>query len=160
MLAGLWRHSVTGTHYHVLGVARRSKDDGKVVVYVALEGIHMPGPRMCVRDLEEWEEPQMCLDGEFHPRFIYVGDELIQQEVKGPAEPPVPDLWRCGQCGTEFPISQHDVCPKCSTVALRKRVPEEPITKVIVKSVVSVGEVLKSQFKFSRTVDDALRRQK
>jgi len=77
MEAGIYRH-YKGGHYQVLGIAAHSETEELMVVYVALTGIEMPGPRMRVRPLAMWRETvnptRENPDGV--PRFEYVGDML------------------------------------------------------------------------------------
>src|SRR5688500_14356939 len=54
MQAGIYRH-YKGGYYQVLGVAADSSNDApeqQYVVYIALTGIHLPGPRMRIRKRE------------------------------------------------------------------------------------------------------------
>ena len=81
---GIWRH-YKGGHYQVLGIAAHSETDELMVVYVSLDGINLPGPRIRVRPLSMWfEQVPIAVD---HisadrdvtasvQRFTYIGPEL------------------------------------------------------------------------------------
>lgn len=73
--AGIWRHYKGGL-YQVLGVAAHSETEERMVVYVSLTGIDLPGPRLRVRPLHTWLDVVEWPDGEHRPRFEYVGLEL------------------------------------------------------------------------------------
>ncbi len=75
MFAGVYRHYKGGL-YQVLGVGEHTETKENVIVYVALTGANLPGPRIRVR-------PSHGKDGFFTPiadgmpRFVYVGDTTI-----------------------------------------------------------------------------------
>lgn len=77
--AGIWRH-YKGGHYQVLGIAAHSETNEPMVVYVSLDGLHLPGPRMRVRPLSMWFDrvPFTTPDGinTERSRFTYIGPEL------------------------------------------------------------------------------------
>jgi len=79
MQAGIYRHYKGGL-YQVLGVAQDSETEELVVVYVALTGADLPGPRMRVRPLHgeggfsTYIKPTK--DSNLVARFEYVGDSI------------------------------------------------------------------------------------
>ena len=73
--AGIWRHYKGGL-YQVLGVGAHSETEEKMVVYVALTGADLPGPRLRVRPLSLWLDIVLWPDGSHRSRFEYVGIEL------------------------------------------------------------------------------------
>ena len=84
MQAGIWKHQATGSYYQVLSVGRYSDgpwEDNPCVIYVSLGGLHLPGPRACVRSLGAWEEIVDLPDGTRGPRYTYVGDSLPEEEI-------------------------------------------------------------------------------
>ena len=73
-----------GGLYQVLGIAQNTEDDAYVVVYVALTGADLPGPRMRVRPLDGKDgflTPVDCGDGSHVIRFEYVGYETGAQNL-------------------------------------------------------------------------------
>lgn len=83
MKAGIWKHYKGGL-YLVIGVAAHSETGEDMVVYVALTGAHLPGPRMRVRPRSMWEEEVDVIGGDnegTQPRFVYVG-ETIPEELR------------------------------------------------------------------------------
>lgn len=87
MLAGIYKH-YKGGYYQVLGVAAHSETGEEVVVYVSLDGIHLPGPRMRVRPRKMFEEDVLepahhlqdnaAVVPRFVRRFEYVGTEVLK----------------------------------------------------------------------------------
>lgn len=77
--SGIWRH-YKGGHYQVLGIAAHSETDELMVVYVSLDGINLPGPRMRVRPLSMWFDrvmpPVPNSINSSVSRFTYIGPEL------------------------------------------------------------------------------------
>jgi len=73
--AGIWEH-YKGGFYQALGVAAHSEPGERMVVYVSLTGIGLPGPRFCVRPLDSWLSVVKWPDGYTMPRFVYKGVEL------------------------------------------------------------------------------------
>jgi hypothetical protein len=74
MQCGIYRH-YKGGYYQVLGVAQHTETKESMVVYVALTGVDMPGPRMRTRPMygpEGFLTPPEGADA----RFIYHGDWL------------------------------------------------------------------------------------
>jgi len=86
MQTGIYRH-YKGGYYQVLGVAEHTETNERMVVYVSLAGIHMPGPRLRVRPLEGpegWNTRVVYAKGVSTvnaPRFVYVGYELPVGEL-------------------------------------------------------------------------------
>ena len=73
--SGVWRHYKGGL-YQVIGVGQHTETNEIVVVYIALTGSHMSGPRIRVRPLlgtEGFAMPEAVNGG---PRFEYVGTEI------------------------------------------------------------------------------------
>lgn len=75
MQAGIYKHYRHG-YYQVLGVGQHTETDELMVVYVALTGAHMPGPRMRIRPLAMFQEGIEVAPGQWVHRFQYVGDEI------------------------------------------------------------------------------------
>ena len=76
--AGVYSHYKGGL-YQVLGVGQHTETNERVVVYVALTGAHMPGPRIRVRPIEMFlSEVEWPNEGGLGPRFQWVGDEVPQ----------------------------------------------------------------------------------
>lgn len=80
--AGIWRH-YKGGHYQVLGIGAHSETDEPMVIYVSLEGIHLPGPRIRLRPLSMWFDMVEVVHKNEHdeighsvPRFTYIGAEM------------------------------------------------------------------------------------
>jgi hypothetical protein len=72
--AGIWRH-FRGGLYQVLGVGQHTETNELVVIYVALSGPDLPGPRIRVRPLDGHPDSFLSKhDGE--PRFTFIGSEL------------------------------------------------------------------------------------
>ncbi len=68
ILAGVWRHYKESL-YQVLGVAQHTETGELLVVYVALEGARLLGPRIRARPMamfRDWVGDE--------PRFKYVGN--------------------------------------------------------------------------------------
>lgn len=82
MQAGVYRH-YKGGFYQVLGVARHSETDERLVVYVSLTGAHLPGPRMNVRPEAMFNEQILVNDSFTTPRFEYMGDDMPHQQTTG-----------------------------------------------------------------------------
>lgn len=68
MKTGIYRHYKGGL-YLVLGVGQHTETREIVVVYVALTGIHYPGPHIRVRPKAMFEETVNGI-----PRFAPLGD--------------------------------------------------------------------------------------
>ena len=76
IMAGIYRH-YKGGYYQVLGIAAHSETDEQMVVYVSLNGIELPGPRLRVRPLSMWFDTVQAPESkDFVPRFYYVGPEI------------------------------------------------------------------------------------
>ena len=85
--SGIWKH-YKGGYYQVLGVGAHSETKQLMVVYVSLNGIDLPGPRMRIRPLNGpegfltpariWESPARIHKCEV-PRFEFVGNEIIAE---------------------------------------------------------------------------------
>jgi hypothetical protein len=78
MQTGIYKH-YKGGYYLVLGVGQHTETKELMVAYVALTGIHMPGPRLRFRPLdgpEGWDTPWSIQGEVTYPRFVYCGDEL------------------------------------------------------------------------------------
>ena len=73
--AGIWQHYKGGL-YQVLGIGAHSETDERMVVYVSLTGVTLPGPRMRVRPLSLWGDFIVWPNGEKAPRFRYIGIEI------------------------------------------------------------------------------------
>lgn len=56
MKTGVYKH-YKGGYYQVLGIAEHTETGERLVVYVALSGAHLPGPRMNVRPETMFNEP-------------------------------------------------------------------------------------------------------
>jgi len=84
-MTGIYQH-YKGGFYQVLGVAGDATNEGSIeepnpetrlmVVYISLTGINLPGPRMRVRDIDEFNGWVKWPDGFHKPRFLAIGDEL------------------------------------------------------------------------------------
>lgn len=70
--AGVYQH-FKGAFYLVLGLARHSETEERLVVYVPLAP--KEGPRITVRPAEMFFE-DVTRNGETRPRFKYIGSEL------------------------------------------------------------------------------------
>lgn len=82
--AGVWKHHKGGL-YQVLGIAAHAETDERMVVYVSLTGANLPGPRMRVRVLHEWQEAVgVWPDGSIKPRYWYLGPEIPADESNRP----------------------------------------------------------------------------
>lgn len=73
MEAGVYKH-YKGGYYQVLGIAEHTETKETMVVYIALTGADLPGPRMRVRPAYG-EEGFFSRLGEVL-RFEYVGDKI------------------------------------------------------------------------------------
>lgn len=78
--AGIYEHYKSTTedrrYYQVLGVARHTETEEKLVVYIPLYVIpEHKGLRLQVRPLDMFLE-EVRVGGEMVPRFNYIGDEL------------------------------------------------------------------------------------
>lgn len=76
--AGIWHH-YKGGMYQVLGVGAHSETNEKMVVYVSLTGVTLPGPRMRIRPLSLWDDLVLWPDGVDAPRFRYIGIEIPER---------------------------------------------------------------------------------
>lgn len=74
MKAGVYRHYKGGL-YQVIGVGQQTETSEILVVYIALSGANLPGPRIRLRPVAMFNEIVKWPDGESKPRFVYVGDE-------------------------------------------------------------------------------------
>ena len=107
MEAGIYEH-YKGGFYQVLGVAAdatnerslqygregflaedpaEAEEDRLMVVYITLTGIHLPGPRMRVRELNEFCGVVTWPDGIQRMRFIYRGESLAALPAATPPNP-------------------------------------------------------------------------
>jgi hypothetical protein len=84
--AGVWKHYKKGL-YQVLGMGQHSETGELLVVYVALTGAHLPGPRIRCRPLTMWFETvtKKPFDGVGGAsvkvqRFQFVGYEVPEEE--------------------------------------------------------------------------------
>ena len=78
MRTGIYKH-YKGGYYQVLGIGEHTETGERMVVYIALTGIHLPGPRMRIRPLvgpEGWNTPVIDVLSNVMERFVYVGDSL------------------------------------------------------------------------------------
>ncbi len=73
IVPGRYRH-FKGKYYEVIGVAKHSETEEKMVVYRQLYGEH----GLWVRPASMWEET-VERDGKTYQRFTYVGDEKEEQ---------------------------------------------------------------------------------
>lgn len=78
ILSGIYKH-YKGGHYQVLGIGEHTETKEKMVVYISLDGIALPGPRLRIRPLEGEAGWYSLVDG--RPRFTYIGIELVSSEV-------------------------------------------------------------------------------
>jgi len=89
LAAGIWRH-YKGGYYQVLGIGAHSETDERMVVYVSLNGIDRPGPRLRIRPLSMWLEQVPLVIASSGPsltdvqhftvqRFVYIGPEMPPQ---------------------------------------------------------------------------------
>ncbi len=72
ILAGVYKH-YKGEYYLVLGLARHTETNEKLVVYIPL--YTKEGPRIAVRPVEMFFE-EVEVDGVKKPRFQYIGPEM------------------------------------------------------------------------------------
>lgn len=79
MRSGVYWH-YSGLLVLVLGVARHSETEEKLVAYVPL-GVK-EGPRITVRPYDMFFE-NVEVDGETKPRFEYVGEEVPESIAQG-----------------------------------------------------------------------------
>jgi hypothetical protein len=73
LLGGVYEHYKGGL-YLVLGVGAHSETDELMVVYVALTGSHLPGPRMRIRPLSLFQDAVVWPSGVTADRFVFKGD--------------------------------------------------------------------------------------
>ncbi len=73
--SGVWRHYKGGL-YQVLGVAQHTETNELMVVYVALTGSHLSGPRIRVRPLYGDQGFAMPEPVNNAPRFEYIGNDI------------------------------------------------------------------------------------
>lgn len=97
MQAGVYRH-YKGGYYQVLGVGQHTETKELMVVYVALTGAHMPGPRIRIRPLAmfedeldygtlvETEDGGRGITLVHGKRFVYVGDEIPEEARRAAAK--------------------------------------------------------------------------
>jgi hypothetical protein len=76
--SGIYRHYKGGLHL-VLGVARHSETDEKLVAYVPL--MVKRGPRITVRPYEMFFD-EVMVDGSKLSRFEYVGEEIFESDIQ------------------------------------------------------------------------------
>lgn len=76
--SGIYEH-YSGLMVLVLGLARHSETEEKLVAYVPL-GVKA-GPRITVRPLEMFFE-EVKIDGEHRPRFRYIGEDMPPELAK------------------------------------------------------------------------------
>ena len=84
MQTGIYQH-YKGAFYQVLGVAGDATNEGSIedpnpatrymVVYLSFD-LSLPGPRLRVRDINEFNALVKWPDGSTNPRFMPIGDEL------------------------------------------------------------------------------------
>lgn len=72
VLSGVYRH-YKGHLVHVLGVARHSETEEKLVAYIPLAA--KKGPRITVRPYDMFFE-KVTVDGTVIPRFEWIGEEM------------------------------------------------------------------------------------
>jgi hypothetical protein len=77
MMAGIYRHYKGGL-YQVLGIGQHTETDEIVVVYVALTGADLPGPRIRVRPMHgpDGFNTRVDLGDMTQERFTFVGSEI------------------------------------------------------------------------------------
>ena len=93
--AGVYRHYKGGL-YQILGIGQHTETNEIVVVYVALTGANLPGPRIRVRPLEGPEGFMTPVEGGVSytgslatrsvDRFTYIGTETLMA-LSDPAAP-------------------------------------------------------------------------
>lgn len=75
MLAGVYRH-YRGGYYQVFGIGEQTETKERLVVYVALTGANLPGPRIRLRPESMFNDVVQWPDGFMRLRFEPVGDEI------------------------------------------------------------------------------------
>lgn len=79
--SGIYKHYKGGL-YLILGLARHSETDEKLVAYVPLQiKSGQTGPRITVRPYEMFFD-EVIVDGVKLPRFDYVGEELSAADIQ------------------------------------------------------------------------------
>lgn len=73
LVSGVYDH-YKGGKYLALGVAEQTETGERLVIYVALTGAGLPGPRLRARPLSMWNEFVEWPDGFSKPRFWFCGD--------------------------------------------------------------------------------------
>jgi len=74
LACGVYRH-YKGGFYLVIGVGQHTETDELYVIYVALTGAHLPGPRLRIRPLHLFTDHVAVKTGGV-PRYEYVGYEV------------------------------------------------------------------------------------
>lgn len=82
--AGIYRHYKGGL-YLLIGVGQHTETNEWLVVYVALTGAHLPGPRIRIRPLGMFLD-EISLGDSTALRFEYVGFEAPQPPPARPGE--------------------------------------------------------------------------